>query len=460
MNDIWKNRNVLIIGAARQGLALARYLASQGAMVTLNDNRSIEQLGTVIHQMTEYPIQWALGGHPLELLDHAELVCLSGGVALDLPIVEESLRRNIKITNDSQIFMETVPCPVIGITGSSGKTTTTSLVGIMAQLAAKNDQKAWVGGNIGTPLIDQVHHIHEKDLVVLELSSFQLELMSTSPAIAAVTNITPNHLDRHKTLQSYTAAKAHIVAYQKREDQTILNRDDPGSWALRLIVNGNLSSFGFSPLKTGEEGTVCIENKINLVQNKTTQTICTRNEIPLRGDHNVMNTLAACAIGAAAGFSVETMRQAILEFQGVPHRLEWIREVNGAQWYNDSIATAPERTIAAIQSFEEPIVLLLGGKDKELPWERLAQLVHQKVDHVVIFGAAAEKIMNALGPVRLSSRPYSITMCSNLQQAVEAANTIAQTGDVVLLSPGGTSYDEFKDFEERGEKFRLWVQQL
>jgi len=180
----------------------------------------------------------------------------------------------------------------------------------------------------------------------------------------------------------------------------------------------------------------------------------------LRGDHNVLNVLAAIAIGAAAGFKEDAIRNAILAFQAVPHRLEFVCEHNGVQWYNDSIATAPERTIAAIQAFDEPIVLMLGGKDKNLPWDRLAQLVHQRVDHVIVFGEAAEKILNALGAVTPLNRPYSIVHSENLQMAVQAAQQAAHPGDIVLLSPGGTSYDEFKDFEERGERFRLWVQQL
>lgn len=459
MSD-WTGRNVLVLGAARQGLALARFLCRRGAQVTLNDRRSPDQLQSAREALAEYPIRWALGDHELRWLDGIDLVCISGGVPLTLPIVEEAQKRQIPLSNDSQIFLADVPAQVIGITGSAGKTTTVSLMGEMARQHAAAYQKVWVGGNIGLPLVDMVDEIKPNDIVVLELSSFQLELMTRSPHIAAVLNITPNHLDRHVTLEAYSAAKARIIDFQNENDVAILDREDPGSWALAPRVPGKLISFGLQQPAQNQVGAYILHDHLCFSDGTNEQEIMPVESIRLRGVHNQLNVLAACAVATAAGFSTAAMARAVAGFNGVAHRLEWVRTLNGAKWYNDSIATAPERTAAAIHSFTEPLVLLLGGRDKNLPWEDLAALIHQRVDHVVVFGEAAEKIMAVIGSTQAGERPYSLTRCQGLQEATLAAARAAQPGDVVLLSPGGTSYDEFIDFEERGKRFSEWVHQL
>ena len=456
----WSGLRILIIGAARQGLAAGRFLARHGALVTINDQRSADQLAEARQALAGLEIRWAAGGHPLELLDDTDLVCLSGGVPLTLPIVVEAGRRGLALTNDSQIFMEAVPCRVIAITGSAGKTTTTTLVGRMAKSAVQPPVRAWVGGNIGLPLIDHLDEIGAQDLVILELSSFQLELMTRSPQVGAILNITPNHLDRHGTMDAYAAAKAHILTHQSPEDIAILSRDEIGAWAQRSKVAGRLVSFGLARPLAGETGTYVEHGQICLHTPAGDQVLLDAEKIRLRGQHNLYNVLAACAIAHAAGFSAAAMEAGVEDFRGVTHRLEWVRTWHGANWYNDSIPTAPERTMAAIRSFEEPLVLLLGGRDKDLPWGDLAALVRERVDHVVVFGEAALKILAALGTTSAGARPFSIQACSGLQQAVQAAAQVVEAGDVVLLSPGGTSYDEFKDFEQRGERFREWVKQL
>jgi UDP-N-acetylmuramoylalanine--D-glutamate ligase len=455
----WNGQRVLIIGAARQGLALARFLSRQGAQVTLNDRRTQAEMQSVMHDMAEVQLQWALGGHPLSLLDEADLVCLSGGVPLSLPIVQEAMQRGIPLSNDSQIFMEAVPCTVIGITGSSGKTTTTTLVGRIAAAGHESEVKVWVGGNIGLPLIDHLEEIHPQDLVVLELSSFQLEQMTHSPQIAAVLNVTPNHLDRHGTFEAYSAAKARLVEYQQPDDVAVLGREDPGAWAMAEKVRGSLVTFGFQRPPHGQTGTFLERGRLCLQRGDQDFVLMPQDMVELRGAHNLLNTLAACAIAYAAGLPVEAMAAGVQGFKGVPHRLEFVRTLRGAAWYNDSIATAPERTLAAIRAFEEPLVLLLGGRDKNLPWDILAEELHQRVDHVILFGEAAGKIAQAVGTAK-PGQQLDMHRCGGLKEAVEVAAKIAETGDVVLLSPGGTSFDEFQDYEERGEVFRLWVQEL
>lgn len=453
----WTNTHVLILGAARQGLALARWLSRHGANVTLNDSRREEDLVLAKKSLSDVNVTWVVGGHPLELLDTTEVLCISGGVPLTLPIVEEALKRGIPLSNDSQIFMEVVPCKTVGITGSAGKTTTTTLVGNMAKLA-KGDH-AFIGGNIGDPLINYVDNMNADDLAVLELSSFQLDQMNISPNIAAVLNITPNHLDRHGTMEAYTNAKARILEFQSANDTAILGRDDKGAWGLKNRVKGNLLSFSLQDLEEGLNGTYLHDGLLSLRDGFAYIPLLMREKVQLRGDHNIANVLAAFAIGYAAGFKLDDMLEAVEEFRGVPHRLEWVRELNGVRWYNDSIATAPERAAAAVHAFSEPIVLMLGGRDKNLPWGELAKLIHERVDHVVLFGEAGEMIQNAITAYS-GVGSVDVHRATTLKEAVTLAAEVASAGDVVLLSPGGTSFDEFKDFAERGEAFRKWVSEL
>lgn len=454
----WTGKRVLILGAARQGLALARWLARHGASVTLNDSRREEELSAAKNALTDVNVSWALGGHPLELLDHADLLCPSGGVPLTLPIVQEAVRRGIPLSNDSQIFMEAVPCKTVGITGSAGKTTTTTLVGNMAKLAKGN--RAFVGGNIGDPLINYVDKMSADDIAILELSSFQLDQMTVSPNVAAILNITPNHLDRHGTMEAYTEAKARILDFQTEKDIAILGQDDKGAWSLKNRVKGKLLTFSLQELEEGLNGAYLHhDGLLSLRDGFAYVPLLMREKVQLRGDHNIANVLAAFAIGHAAGFKLDDMLEAAEEFRGVPHRLELVRELHGVRWYNDSIATAPERAAAAVHAFDEPIVLMLGGRDKNLPWGDLAKLVHQRVDHVVVFGEAGEMIQKTVSTVA-GERGVDVRRAQTLREAVTLAAEVASAGDVVLLSPGGTSFDEFKDFAERGEAFRKWVLEL
>jgi UDP-N-acetylmuramoylalanine--D-glutamate ligase len=463
MKTDWNHKRVLILGAARQGLALARWLSLHGARVTLNDMRSADELRIARESLAEYKIDWVLGAHPLELLDSTDVLCLSGGVPLTLPIVVEAVKRGIPLSNDSQIFMEAAPCKTIGITGSSGKTTTTTLVGNMAKLAyqnAESNSSVFVGGNIGDPLINYVDDMQADDIAILEFSSFQLDQMKISPNIAALLNVTPNHLDRHGTMEAYTAAKARILEFQSRDDIAILSRDDKGAWDLRNKVQGRLYTFSAHELDWDLDGTYLQDGMLKLRAGDLNITLMPRKKVLLRGDHNVVNVLAAFAIGYAAGFDVEPMLEAVKSFRAVPHRLEFVRELRGVSWYNDSIATAPERSMAAIRAFDEPIVLLLGGRDKDLVWDELLQLVDERVDHVVLFGEAAEKIQKTVSRLGLGAQRFMVARTEHLREAVVKAADVAEAGDVVLLSPGGTSFDEFKDFAERGERFRTWVQEL
>ena len=456
----WKGKHLIIVGAARQGLALAKYLSGHGVKVTVTDQKDDKVINAVLQDFQEGEINWVLGGHPIELLDDADALSLSGGIPLSIPFVQQAIQRGIPLTNDSQEFMDIVTCPVIGITGSAGKTTTTLLVGKMAE-DAYGREHTWVGGNIGNPLIAVVDQIKDEDIAVIELSSFQLELMTSVPEIACVLNVTPNHLDRHGTMNEYTRAKARILTCQSSSDIAILNRDDEGSWNLRNDVQGRLLTFGLTRPASGLTGTYLEGKMISYWDGSSSRELVPVSSIHLRGEHNLLNTLAACAIAFAADLTLESMINGVEALTGVDHRLEYIRTWNGADWYNDSIATAPERSIAAINSFQEPLVLLAGGRDKDLPWQDFARLVLKKVKQLILFGEAADLIKQALQDEidkGIEEIPYQI--CANLKEAVLKAADIVEAGDVVLLSPGGTSFDEFVDFAERGERFRKWVQEL
>lgn len=459
----YTGKKIVIMGAARQGQALARFFTKRGAQVVLTDTREKEQLSEELAVLENLPVSLDLGGHHPEILDGADLVCVSGGVPLTIPFIQEALIQRIPLSNDSQIFLEECPCMVAGITGSAGKSTTTALAGLMAKTTFEmksNRQKAWVGGNIGNPLIDYLDQIGEDDLAIMELSSFQLELMKNSPQVAAVLNITPNHLDRHHSMDAYIDAKSHILWFQKADDIAILNRDDEISWDLVREIKGDLISFGLNKPDSRANGTFVDQDSVWLQIGREKLKMFPVEWIQLRGKHNLYNVLAASAIAAATTLALPAIQSAVEEFQGIPHRLETVRELNGVTWINDSIATAPERTIAALESISEPIVLLLGGRDKDLPWDKLANIVRNKVERVIIFGEAAAIINEAIGPRKPGQYLKSVVTTKDLAEALKTAQIQAQAGEVVLLSPGGTSYDAFKDFEERGQFFRDWVNQL
>lgn len=448
-------KKVAILGFARQGKALARWLPTIGARVLVSDSRPAEKLADEIAQFPD--VEFVLGDHPETMLDGVDLLCISGGVAPDLPIVLSAIQRHIPISNDAQLFLERSPAPVIGITGSAGKTTTTTLTG---EILKRAGMTTWVGGNIGDVLLDVLPQIKCEDVVVMELSSFQLELITTSPRLGAILNVTPNHLDRHGTMENYLQAKANMIVHQGPTDTAVLGYDDPMSHSLADAVQGNLVWFSGQAMVS--DGAFMAGQRLLVVGRSSTNgephIICGRDEIPLRGNHNVQNVLAACAITGASGVSAEVMAATIRDFKPVPHRLEVVRVVNDVTYINDSIATAPERVVAALKSFSEPVVLLAGGKDKNLPWEEMIRLALSKCRHIVAFGDAGDLVVSVVKQV--AGNTDAVTRVQTLDEALAKAVSLAQPGDVVLLSPGGTSYDAYIDFVARGEHFRQLVMKL
>ncbi len=443
-------QRALIVGLAREGTDLARYLVAAGADVSVTDRRPATELAERLTSLEGLPIRYALGAHPLELLDDRDVVYLSPGVPPELPLAAEARRRGLTLSSATELFLARCPAPVIGITGSSGKTTTTALTGEVFRCAGRT---VFVGGNIGVPLLGCLPEITPDAWVVLELSSFQLEPLRRSPQIATITNITPNHLDRHPSMEAYTTAKYQIVAHQTPADWAVLNADDP----LVAAAPGRGRRLYFS-LELPVEGACLVGDWLVVRRNGAETRVMPRAELRLRGRHNLANALAVCAIAAAAGIAADATRAALAAFAGVPHRLEVVGEVGGVRYVNDSIATSPERSIAALESFDEPIVLLAGGRDKHLPWDRWAAVVGRRVRHLILLGEAQDLIAAAAQARGAGAVPRHHV--ATLDDATALAHDLARPGDVVLLSPGCTSYDQFHDFEERGARFRAAVQAL
>ncbi len=452
--DELTDKRVLILGLARQGEAMARFAVEVGASVIVSDIRGADELQTDLEALADLSVQTVLGHHPMSLLDGVDLIVVSGGVPLDLPLLVEAERVGISITNDSFEFIKRVPCPVVGITGSAGKTTTTALIGAMVKSTGR---KTWIGGNIGRPLIPELAEMKAGDLVVQELSSFQLELWTLSPSVAAILNITPNHLDRHRNMEAYINAKAHILDYQSSEDIAVLSKDDPGARVLSSRVHGRLRFFSMdAPV---EDGAYLEDGFLYLRDGFRQWKICHTSDIPLRGAHNVLNVLSAAVLADSVGVPIGAMHEAVVRFKGVPHRLEEVAVINGVQYINDSIATAPERAIAALESFSEPVILLAGGRDKEMVWTKWAEKVLTRTRGIILFGDLVDLLESHLSLAGASKVQdgFKVFRVDSLDEAVIASSEIAEPGDVVLLAPGGTSFDSFVDFEARGEAFRKLV---
>jgi UDP-N-acetylmuramoylalanine--D-glutamate ligase len=472
--------SALVVGLAREGTSLARYLAARGARVTVTDTKPADALADSLAALADLQVNRVLGGHPLALLDGTDIVFVSPGVPLEIPLLVEARRRGLPLSSETRLFTHLCPAPIVGITGSSGKTTTTALAGEMLRAAG---HRIWVGGNIGRPLTDHLDEIDASDTVVMELSSFQLAFFAPwsgeprhgalfdpegwSPPVAALLNITPNHLDRHGTMEAYIAAKAHILNHQHSGDIVVLNQDNQITRKMGEDVERDRRVLWFSLEQEVTQGAFLHDDQLILRLASHQDVICRTTDLQLLGRHNVANMLAACALGGARDVPISAIRQTATSFSGVEHRLERVRELRGACWYNDSIATTPERTVAALSAFREPVVLLAGGRDKHLPWDEMAALTWRKVRHLILFGEAAGLIADTMqathGAVRGTDNTQPATHihhAGTLEQAVEVAEQVAQPGDVVLLSPGGTSFDAYPDYVARGEHFRRLVQAL
>jgi UDP-N-acetylmuramoylalanine--D-glutamate ligase len=414
--------------------------------VAVTDRKGADELEEALAELSGAQVSYRLGGHALSDLDNVDVVYASPGVPPENELLQAAQQRGIRLSSLVQLFFTLCPAPVLGVTGSAGKSTTTSLLGEMFAAAQRD---VFVGGNIGRPLLGTLEHMTPASWVVMELSSFQLEPLHMSPHIGLITNVTPNHLDRHPNMEAYWAAKGQILAHQTPSDWAVLNADD--AWSLRYRPNARVLRFS---MDGAVEGAYLAGEHLMLLG----EPLLDVDQVPLRGRHNVANVLAALAAAHAAGIEREPMRAAIRRFRGVAHRLQAVGEHVGVTYVDDSIATAPERSIAALQAYHEPLVLIAGGRDKHLPMQSWASLIVKRVRHVVLLGEMSDLVEAAL---RAADPGYSaVAHAATMDEAVTQAANVARSGDVVLLSPGGTSYDMYRDFEERGHDFARAVGEL
>jgi UDP-N-acetylmuramoylalanine--D-glutamate ligase len=449
-----KDKRVLVVGLGKSGVASALFLKAQGARVTVSDTKSGDELRNEIPSLLDHGITVETGGHGERTFRGQDLIVVSPGVPVDAPLLTQARSLGEAVIGEIELAAQFLPGPIVAITGSNGKTTTTSLTG---EILTAGGLPTLVGGNIGTPAISLADHAKPESVIVLEVSSFQLETIQTfRPKIAVVLNVTPDHLDRHRTLEVYVDAKARIFENQRSDDFAVLNEDDPT--CVSMAARTRAQVFWFSRQKEVKQGAWVREGKILFRDGSSSQKnqqrdIMLVSEIPLKGAHNLENVLAAVCAGALMGCAPEKIRQAVRDFKAVEHRLEFVATIRGVDYYNDSKATNVDATIKALESFPANIHLILGGKDKGSDYSVLNDLLRQRVKRVYTIGAAAGKIESQIKGVE-------VVHADTLENALRKANAVAEAGDVVLLAPACASFDQFKNYEQRGQVFKEIVRGL
>jgi UDP-N-acetylmuramoylalanine--D-glutamate ligase len=442
-------KRVLVVGLGRSGVASALFLKSQGARVTVSDVKSPEQLREEIPVLLDCGIAVETGGHGERTFQNQDLIVVSPGVPVDAEPITQARGLGQPVIGEIQLAAEFLKGAIIAITGSNGKTTTTTLIG---EILAAGGLKTLVGGNIGTPAISLVTRSAADTVTVLEVSSFQLEtIRSFRPKIGIVLNVTPDHLDRHRTFAAYVDAKARLFENQQPEDFAVLNSDDPT--CVDLAVRTQAQVFWFSRKREVEQGAFVHKGAVLFRRAGAQQEVMLASEIPLKGSHNLENVLAAVCAGALMGCE-GAIGDTIRNFKAVEHRLEYVATVHGVEYYNDSKATNVDATIKALESFPGNIHLILGGKDKGSDYTVLNDLLRQRVKCVYTIGAAAEKIQSQI------KGATSIVHSGTLDAAVKQAAASARPGDVVLLAPACASFDQFQNYEHRGRVFKELVLSL
>jgi UDP-N-acetylmuramoylalanine--D-glutamate ligase len=445
-----KNKKVLVVGLGRSGVASAFFLQEHGAKVIVSDSKSEAQLQNEVPALLDRGISIEAGRHGERTFRDQDLIVVSPGVPSDQPQLQHARTLGIPVIGEVELAFRFLQGKVLAITGSNGKTTTTTLVG---EILAKSGRKTLVGGNIGTPVISLAGQATPDSLVVLEISSFQLEsIQQFRPWIAAILNITPDHLDRHHTFEAYVDAKARIFENQKTGDLGVLNADDPTCVGLKNKVKGPL--LWFSRKQRVESGAFLAGDQIVFRQNGQEQLVLGRSDIQLKGEHNLENVLAAVAMTMAAGCTPQQVRHAVEEFHAVEHRLEQVSTINGVTFYNDSKATNVDATVKALESFAGNIHIILGGKDKGSDYSVLNPLLRERVKRVYLIGAAADKIASQI------TGATTLVRSGTLERAVHQAFDAAASGDVVLLAPACASFDQFENYEHRGRVFKELVRAL
>jgi UDP-N-acetylmuramoylalanine--D-glutamate ligase len=436
-------KRVLVVGLGKSGVASALFLKAHGARVSVSDTKSGDELRNEIPVLLDHGITVETGGHGERTFRGQDLIVVSPGVPVDAPLLAQARGLGESVIGEIELAAQFLPGPIVAITGSNGKTTTTTLAGEIMTAAGF---PTLVGGNIGTPAISLAERATRETVIVLEVSSFQLETIQTfHPKVAVVLNVTPDHLDRHGTFESYADAKARIFENQQGSDFAVLNADDATCVAMAARTRAQV--FWFSRQKEVPQGAWVRDGNVVFRDSAGQREILQESEIPLKGAHNLENVLAAVCAGALMGCAPEKIRQAVGNFKAVEHRLEFVATVGGVDYYNDSKATNVDATIKALESFPANIHLILGGKDKGSDYSVLNDLLRQRVKRVYTIGAAAAKIESQL-------KGTEVVHAETLENAIRKAHAVAEPGDVVLLAPACASFDQFKNYEQRGQVFK------
>jgi UDP-N-acetylmuramoylalanine--D-glutamate ligase len=456
--EFYKDKKVTVMGLGLfgGGVGVAKFLVSQGADVMVTDLKTAEELSASLKLLNGLPVKFRLGKHSEEDFADADMLVVNPAVPDDSRFLQIACDNNVYIDSELNIFFRLVSAPVIGITGSNGKSTTTSLLGEMLKEAGI---KTWVGGNIGVSLLEHLDEIKPDDAVVLEISSFQLGLLSRiemSPHISIVTNIAPNHLDRHKTMKNYIDSKKAIIHYQKEDDYTILNYDDPTLREWEGECKSHI--LWFSATKELEHGAFLRNNEI--IINHNSNVISCPIQTNIKGIHNRQNIMAASYAAIAMRADAGSIKNAIAGFTGLEHRLEYVDTINEAQYYNDSKATTPEAAIAGIKAFDSPTILIAGGYDKKVSLSQFARECAKNTKYVILIGETANNIQELIQGVKGEKAEPEVYVATSLDESVRKAYEIAEAGDVVLLSPACASYGMFTNYEERGKRFKELVHHL
>lgn len=454
-NKSLKNKKIAIIGLGVSNYPLLKYLDDKSADVTIFNQKPFTN--EMIEEVSKYNYKIETGDNYLNKLNGFDIIFRSPICMPNMPELEQEEKRGAIITSEIEQVMKLAPCKIIGVTGTEGKTTTTSIIYAILKEAG---YKCYVGGNIGKPLFTEIEKMDDKDIIVLEMSSFQLMNMKVSPKIAVVTNVYPDHLNVHKSYEEYQEAKKNIFRNQDKNGIVVLNNDNEITKNFYKEATGKV--IFFSSKVNLENGYIYNNEKetINInIDGKSTK-ILEKNDIRLRGIHNYENICAALAATESLT-NLNTQIKAIKEFKGVEHRLEFVRDINNVKYYNDSIGTSPASTIAGLNSFDENIILLAGGSDKGLDYTEIGEVIAKKVGTLILTGPTSEKIENATRiALKKENKEINIFHCNDMTEAVKTAQEQSNPGDVILLSPASASFDAFKNFEERGNKFKELVLSL
>ena len=439
-----KGKNIAVIGIGISNRPLIRFLNEAGAKVTAYDKRTEAELGEIAEELKKTGVETVLGDNYLDELK-GEIIFKTPGLRYDHPALLRAKEKGAEVTSEMEVFFDVCPCKIIAVTGSDGKTTTTTLI---SEILKKSGYTVWLGGNIGKPLLCDTEKMQKGDIAVLELSSFQLHTMKKSPHIAVITNITPNHLDYHKDYDEYIDAKKNVMRYQSADDILVVNAANEVTAKIGKEAKGKLYDFSskvdaYISLKNGE-----------IVKNG--KPVLKISDIKIPGMHNVENYMAA--IGATDGLAKEeAVREVAKTFGGVPHRIELVRVLDGVSYYNSSIDSSPNRTINTLKVFDKKVILIAGGKDKGIPYDDLGKPIAEKVKTLILIGKTSDKIEAALAAC---PNDVEVIRCKAYGEVVKTAHSLAKAGDIVLLSPASTSFDMFSNFEERGNLFKKLVEEL